>query len=137
MNLFRLGDFTLASGAKASWKIDCDALRLDDWAALAKMAAELLPPFGAVEGVPQGGVLFAQALRQYQTPGCPTLLIAEDVVTTGGSVERQRAGRRNVVGVAVFCRGRCPGWVLPLFTMPGAETLAQLRRVAGDEEMVG
>lgn len=116
MNLFQLGNFTLRSGAKSKWKICCEALSSDDWAALAQMAAEILPPFGAVEGVPRGGIPFAEALQKHVLPGCRTLLIAEDVATTGGSLERHRVGR-DAIGVVVFCREYCPLWVRPLFTM--------------------
>lgn len=116
--LFRYGNFTLASGATSTWKIDCDALTSEDWDALAAMAVQILPPFGYVEGVPQGGIPFANALRRYRTEGSKTLLIAEDVVTTGGSMERFRGGRALTIGVVVFARGRCPEWVIPLFQMP-------------------
>lgn len=116
-NLFQLGKFKLASGAEAEWKIECDALTPEDWAALAKMAMEFLPPFGSVEGVPRGGIAFADALRPYATTG--PLLIAEDVMTTGGSLERFR-NNRNATGVTVFARGRRdnhPEWVYPIFVM--------------------
>lgn len=131
--LFRLGDFTLASGAASGFKIDCDALTPADWAALAAMAVELLPllPFTRVVGVPRGGVPFADALAGYATePARPRVLFAEDVVTSGGSVERFRADYTartatrgfdfEPVGVCVFARGRCPPWVHPLFRLPGA-----------------
>jgi orotate phosphoribosyltransferase len=114
--LFRTGDFTLRSGAKSRWRIECEALTSEDWHALALMASEILPPFGAVEGVPRGGLAFALALRRYGTSG--PVLIAGDVVTTGGSMERARAGR-DAVGVAVFARGVFPSWVTPLFVMGG------------------
>lgn len=114
--LFQLGDFTLRSGVKSGWKIECDALTPEDWAALALMAVGVLPPFGHVEGVPRGGLPFGDALYKHVTHGCSTLLIAEDVVTTGGSLERHRAGR-EAIGVVVFCRGVCPEWVTPLFLM--------------------
>lgn len=118
MSLFRLGDFTLASGAKSRWKIDCDALTPGDWEALAAMAADVLPPFGEVEGVPTGGEPFARALRKYRTrDGLDPLLIAEDVLTTGASMERCRGGLADAVGVCVFARGPCPAWVTPLFRM--------------------
>ncbi len=139
MTLFQAGDFVLASGARSSWKIECDALTRDDWEALAAIAAERLPPFGAVEGVPRGGLLFAEALRKYSRScsvsyphpahdwcdGTPLpILIAEDVVTTGGSMERFRAklnlSGQSVVGVAAFARGTCPEWVIPLFRLTAA-----------------
>jgi hypothetical protein len=114
--LFRLGDFTLASGATSRYRIDCDALTPGDWAALAAMAAEVLPPFGEAVGVPRGGLPFAAALRPYATTG--PLLIAEDVCSTGGSMDRFRAGR-DAIGVCVFARGKVPAWVTPLFVLTG------------------
>jgi orotate phosphoribosyltransferase len=134
MGLFRLGDFTLRSGVKSRWKIECDALTPADWEALALMASEVLPPFGAVVGVPRGGVPFAEALSRHAlrrggcrefVPGCDTLLVAEDVVTTGLSMERflrsyeGKVDYADWIGVCVFARGPCPDWVTPLFAMPG------------------
>lgn len=128
MSLFRLGEFTLASGQPSRWKIDCDGLTADDWQALAAMAVEVLPPFRCVHGVPRGGLPFAAALERYITarPSDP-VLIAEDVVTTGRSMERYVAGLIHSwhpdayerVGVCVFARGSVvPSWVTPLFQMP-------------------
>lgn len=117
MRLFQTGTFTLASGRPAGWKIECDALGEEDWQALALIASQRLPAFGSVSGVPRGGLWFSSALRQYATEG--PLLIAEDVVTTGGSMERFRAGR-DAIGVCVFARGPVPSWVTPLFTMTAA-----------------
>jgi len=115
--LFRSGNFTLHSGLETFWKIDCDGLTWADWYTLARMAAlEFLPAFGEVEGVPRGGIPFANALEQYGVRGGP-LLIADDVCTTGASLEKQRAGRA-ALGVVVFARGRVPSWVTPLFQMP-------------------
>lgn len=122
-NLFQLGDFTLASGVKSRIKIECDALTLDDWTALAAMAVEVLPPFSTVKGVPTGGLIFAALLKKYVTPGAGRLLLAEDVVTTGGSIERfsdtfdvaEWSG--GIIGVCAFARGPCPAWVTPLFTL--------------------
>lgn len=112
MALFERGDFTAASGQTLAWKINADALTHEDWDCLAFVASRRLPAFGLVEGVPRGGIIFADALRQYITNG--PLLIAEDVVTTGGSMERFRAGRA-ALGIAAFCRGACPSWVTPIF----------------------
>ncbi len=130
--LFQLGEFVLRSGQRSEWKIEADALTPDDWEALAKMASEILPPFGAVHGVPRGGVPFANALRKYSracSTGIPRpVLIAEDVCTTGGSMERFRAGLGSLasgwpsIGVCVFARGECPGWVTPLFSMTQRKT---------------
>ncbi len=114
MNLFRLGNFTLASGKQAQWKIDCNTLLQEDCDALALMAVEFLKPFGRVEGVPTGGVLFAKALEKYKTKG--GLLIAEDVITTGNSMEKYR-NNREAQGIVVFNRGEIPSWAFALFTM--------------------
>jgi len=112
--LFRLGDFTLAGGERSSFKIDCDALTADDWSALAAIAVKRLPPFGSVEGVPTGGIPFARALEVYATEG--PVLIADDVLTTGGSMDRQRAGR-DAIGVVIFARGLLLPWVHAIFRM--------------------
>lgn len=133
-NLFQRGDFTLRSGARSGWKIECDALTEGDWEALALIATELVQPFGYVFGVPRGGVPFAKALERYCRPEVHTVLIAEDVVTTGGSITRyvdelkttgkwptSMMGMRvmpSLIGVAVFARGYYPVWVQPLFRMP-------------------
>ena len=125
MNLFQLGDFTLRSGAESKWKIECDAFTDNDWEALAVMAAEILPPFTEVLGVPRGGLPFAAALQKHIRDAPRTLLIAEDVCTTGGSMERFRASITPnfvvpgmwVLGVCVFAREpEWPEWVQPLFS---------------------
>ncbi len=125
--LVQTGDFTLASGAKSTWKLECDALTPADWAGLAAVAVQFLPTFCHVEGVPRGGLPFAAALAKYATPDSPRLLVAEDVCTTGGSITRfleayeaygSKARFTEAVGVCVFCRDRHPHWVTPLFRMP-------------------
>ena len=157
--LFQTGDFTLRSGVQSAWKIECDALTLEDWRGLAAMAVERLPPFGRVEGVPRGGLPFADALQGYRrckmcghtwdahlhyagwpavsfNPPCsswvaaPRLLIAEDVVTTGGSMERFRVGLRRsedeAVGVAAFGRGDKSKW--PLWVTVLGDFFQEMRR---------
>jgi orotate phosphoribosyltransferase len=124
MNLFQTGDFTLASGAKSRWKIECDALSADDWAGLAAIAVQHLPPFGAVMGVPRGGIPFADALRPYATSG-PTLIV-DDVWTSGGSMRKFLAEQRfnplhnmdDVIGLVAFARNPPEPWVTALFQMP-------------------
>lgn len=121
MSLFELGPFTLPSGRVTHFKIECDILEEKDWAALARLAVELLPPFGAVEGVPRGGVPFAQALEPYVVPTSSLLLIADDVWVTGLSMERHRA-ERTALGIVAFTRNPVAPWVKPLFQLhPRAE----------------
>ena len=130
--LFVNGEFTLHSGEASRWKIDCDALTSQDWRTLALIASTILPPFRAVEGVPRGGLPFAEALRKHAQPNNPEawLLIADDVGTTGASMEEQRAGR-EAYGVVAFARGSLAPWIKPLFVMPvatiGEEDLCVLR----------
>lgn len=112
--LFQTGNFRLHSGAEADFKIECDALTDHDWAALAGIMVTRIPPFGEVEGVPSGGLQLAAELEVYASEG--PVLIVDDVLTTGASMEEQRAGR-DAIGAVVFARGECPEWVTPLFTL--------------------
>ena len=116
----------LASGAHSHWKIDCDALSADDLDALAVLAASRLPyQFTRVEGVPRGGLAFAEALRRHVTmSSSPLVLLVDDVWTTGGSMRQFRAllgldklplGVR-VRGLVIFARVIPPPWVTALFT---------------------
>lgn len=115
LSLFRLGNFALHSGQTSAWKIDCDALTDEDWKAVALMFSEILPPFGRILGVETGGLKFAAAMTPYKTRGAP-LLIVDDVLTTGRSMEEVRNGR-EAIGAVVFARGQCPAWVTPLFQL--------------------
>lgn len=115
MGLLQFGNFVLSSGRRSQFKIDCDSLSDVDIATAAAWLAEMLPPFGLVEGVPRGGLRLAEAMRPYATTG--PLLICDDVSTSGASLERQRAGR-EAIGAVLFARGPCPAWVTPLFMGP-------------------
>ncbi len=115
ISLFQTGSFKSHSGEILPWKIACDTLSLDDWECLALMLSEMIGPFGSVEGVPKGGIPFANALGKHVTQG--PLLIVDDVFTTGRSMETHRAGRRSV-GAVAFSRGpQVPGWITPVFRM--------------------
>ena len=120
MHLFQLGDFTLSSGARSSWKIDADALTDADIEALAEMIRLMVGPFASVEGVPRGGLRLAEALRKH----CSLqgkLLIVDDVLTTGGSMETHRLnmdGGTPVVGAVIFARGQCPPWIQAVCQLP-------------------
>lgn len=121
--LFVLGDFTMHSGDTGHWKIECDALTDADIECLAFMLSERLPPFGFVAGVPTGGTRLAFEMRKYATLDDYPRLIADDVLTTGASMEqtRERYERAlNVppcIGAVLFARGVCPSWVTPLFSL--------------------
>ncbi len=123
MNLFQSGSFVLSSGAKASWKLECDALTDDDWKTLAVMVREMVGPFSDVYGVPKGGLILDEMLDDYRDEKVRRALIVDDVLTTGGSMERFRNRvsawtHAEIVGAVVFARGPCPAWIKPLFQMP-------------------
>ncbi len=116
MNLFQLGTFTSA-GLTLDWKIECDCLQDKDIQTLAKEISNKFK-FGKVEGVPTGGLRLAEALKQYSNPESLTLLIVDDVFTTGKSMEAHRAGR-EAIGVVIFNRSaiKPPEWIFPMFSI--------------------
>lgn len=114
--LFQLGIFTLHSGEKASFKIDCDALTESDMECIAWMLNLKLPPFGTVEGIPRGGMRLAVAMEKYITPSSKRILLVDDVYTTGMSMEVAR-GLRHVTGAVIFARNKPSYWIVPLFSM--------------------
>jgi orotate phosphoribosyltransferase len=115
MNLFQTGVFKLSSGRRSPWKIECDALTREDWDTLALLIS-LRVNFGEVEGVPRGGLPLAQALQKYCSPHSPTLLIVDDVCSTGESLERHRNGRK-AKGFVVFARSTPPSWCKYMFRL--------------------
>lgn len=114
------GEFTSHSGLRLSFKVECDALTDADLADLAKVISSKIT-FGAVYGVPRGGTRLAKALLDYCTfCGEDPLLIVDDVLTTGASMEEARAANpifADAIGVVLFARGPCPEWVRPVFTV--------------------
>jgi orotate phosphoribosyltransferase len=120
MNLFNKGEFVLHSGGRSDFKIDCDALTDGDWEALAAAIAGKSRPFFAAVGVPSGGLKLASALRKHATEGAASLLIVDDVLTTGASMTLMRRecplhGDMDIQGFVVFARGPMPQWVRALF----------------------
>ena len=135
-NLFVRKDWIMHSGGLAHYKIECDALTEDDYATLAFIVCEKLqrytrPLSGChnsgikrVIGIPRGGILFAEAIeREIQERGGydanGIVVIVDDVLTTGRSMEEARAacGDSAPCGVVIFARGRCPDWIKPIFEM--------------------
>ena len=59
-----------------------------------------------------------KALRKYTTPG-GALLIVDDVLTTGTSMEKMKKKYPDdiIVGIVLFARAECPKWVQPLFRL--------------------
>ena len=117
MALFETGDFKLHSGGSSSFKIDCDALTDEDWQTLAKIISDRFR-FGKVVGIPTGGLKLAEALEPYISEGEKRILFVDDVLTTGGSMREMRAKWGGTgFGVVVFARGKCPYWIIPMFSM--------------------
>lgn len=117
MSIFQLGEFTLNSGNKSKWKLECDALTDDDIAAIAEMIQHMVGPFCCVSGVPCGGLRLAAALHPHVSVQGP-ILIVDDVLTTGGSMERHASTIYHelpLAGAVIFARGPCPNWIKPLF----------------------
>ena len=120
MNLFQKVDIILNSGQKSDFKIECDALTDEDIETFAYLIQKKYK-FGKVLGVPRGGVGIQVALEKYVTQGNDTLLIVDDVLTTGGSMVRFRENYltqyENIVGVVLFARNECPDWIDSVFKM--------------------
>lgn len=115
-HLFQQGDFTLHSGRKSWFKIDCDALTEDDWKTLARLIAER-HSFRSVVGIPTGGLELAVALQPYcELDVNLPVLIVDDVLTTGNSMNAVADTlKTNVVGVVIFSRTKdYPFWITPI-----------------------
>lgn len=117
-DLFLYGNFRLHSGKSSQFKIECEALTLQEWFCLGYQLSLRLPPFGRVEGVPRGGMNLAAMMVEYQTLEAEDpLLIVDDVYTTGGSMEAHRRGR-PAIGAVVFARTLVTQpWIAALFQM--------------------
>lgn len=114
VKLFQQIGFISHSGLDLTWKVECDALNDGDWETLAYMVA-CNTRFGSVEGVPKGGLKFAEKLHSFITKG--PLLIVDDVLTTGNSMEEHRADR-DAIGIVVFSRNpNPPNWIKPIWTI--------------------
>jgi hypothetical protein len=116
--LFVNKSFVSHAGQRLEWKIDCDALTGEDLGTLAELIGTKYR-FGKVVGVPRGGLRFAEKLQQYISTDSTDVLIVDDVLTTGTSMEeiRQEYLESRSFGVVIFSRGVCPSWVLPIFQL--------------------
>ena len=123
-NLFIQERFQMHSGGFSDFKLECDALSKEDYDTLAFLIAKQYK-FNKVEGIPSGGLPFAQALKKYEDSSSSKLLIVDDVLTTGGSMEKVRANHllvnnykeSDIQGIVVFARGEFNSWITPFFSL--------------------
>ena len=122
MAVFQLGNFKLHSGEWSPWKIECDELIVDDWNTLAYLGSKILPTeFKEVVGIPEGGLLFAEAMKKYISPRARNVLIVDDVWTTGKSMYTKYYDYSDgyVTGLVAFCRAprTLPIWCTTIWAL--------------------
>ncbi len=124
-NLFIKKRFKMHAGGMSDFKLECDALTEKDYDTLAFLISRKIS-FKKAYGVPSGGLIFAEKLNQYKDENSNNILIAEDVVTTGKSMEdfKQKLIKEdasltnaNIFGITAFSRGPLPFWVRSVFNL--------------------
>lgn len=122
-NLFTKQDIILHSGGKSDFKIECDDLSDESIETLAYLVSKQMQ-FNEVHGVPRGGLKFAEALKPYCSDDVSNVLIVDDVLTTGNSMEtfavkinKGQEYTRQLDGVVIFARQECPYWIKTIFRM--------------------
>lgn len=114
-NLFVSGSFILHSNGRSNWKIDCDALSDEDIRTIAIIIVEKQGIFSEVYGIPTGGIRLADELKHYAKQGNSPILVVDDVLTTGNSMQEARANLPISTGFVIFARGEPPKGVRALF----------------------
>ena len=123
VNLFQKIDFISHAGIPLSWKIECDAVKPEEWDCFATMIMDYQKdPFSKVVGIPRGGLPLQHALEPYVTKGDHPWLVVDDVYTTGTSF-REFCTTKDTMWAhkwVVFARKPIPegDGVQALFTMP-------------------
>ena len=126
-NLFTAGDFISHAGLPLKWKIECDAIRSEEWDCLAQMIKDYqMISFRWVEGIPRGGVSLATSLKKYIDPNADDIgLVVDDVWTTGTSfkdyIKENHPDKlhNQIHRWVIFARRPTNDGVKALFTMPG------------------
>jgi len=127
IELFQEGDFISHAGNKLPWKIECDAITIEGWTALARMIMEYqTEPFYKARGIPRGGVPLELALNKYASGNKEhKVLVCDDVYTTGASF-REYCNSPDTMWAykwVIFARKPIPvlDGVRALFTMPESQ----------------
>lgn len=120
-NLFMSKCFRSHSGISLDFKIECDALTDQDITTLAKIISKKYK-YKHVYGVPTGGIRLANELNKYCNEKHERILIVDDVLTTGKSMEESKKDytiitKTEIQGVVIFARGECPNWIDPIFKL--------------------
>lgn len=125
MTLFVKESFISHAGLDLDFKIECDALTEDDWKTLAYIVSKHIK-FKFAYGIPRGGLKLSVPLMEYQTDAANLpVLIVDDVLTTGGSMEKAREHlikifpKDHFVGVVAFARMEHADWIKPIFRLWG------------------
>lgn len=116
-NLFELCDFVSHSGLKLDWKINCNALTDNDYKTLAYIIFKKYS-FKDVVSIPTGGNKLRKFLIPYKNKNSPTILIVDDVLTTGKSMLKEMAKYpQPKLGLVIFARGKLPLGVYSIFSL--------------------
>lgn len=123
MTLFVKKDFIMHSGEKGDFKIECDALTDDDLETMAYLISKRFT-FKKAHGIPRGGLRIAKKLKQYADPTDSRILVVDDVMTTGTSMQNELIKVREenpaaiINGVVLFNRSdkhKLLGNISPLY----------------------
>jgi len=118
-NLLLLESFVSHSGKKLDFKIECDFLTDDDLKVFAYIILKKYN-FSNVIGIPRGGIRLSNILKRHQNSESKNILIVDDVLTTGNSMETMKSkfiDKSNIKGVVIFSRGEPPDWIDPIFQL--------------------
>lgn len=137
-----ISEFSLHSGGKSFWKVDCDSLRPSELVIISGKIREMVGPYTRVVAVNSSLGSIVYDLRAHMlsikqvTPRVHTTLIIDDVYTTGASListyevveqEYKNAGLEEyeIKAVVLFNRSgnSLPYWAHALFT------ISQTRRI--------
>lgn len=116
-SLLQSSSFTTHAKIESNWKIECDVLTDEDWMVLARLGKTLIGDFGIVEGIPRGGIKFANELDKLKNQNSKTILIVDDVCTTGKSlIDFSERFNHQPLALVAFNRGRFnPWWLNSIF----------------------